>query len=167
MMEQLFGEPAFLFKEKINYKYPGTGKYNPHQDVHAYDKSKLAFQPYHLNCAVFIDESNEKNGCFEVVSGYEGKVFERNSDGSIISDISEQLPWVLMEANPGSVLIFNMWVPHKSERNKSDRPRRVLYLTFNGVSKEDLREAHLKDRALKKGQTREINPDLIIDQHNA
>jgi len=30
-MSELFGEPAVLFKEKINYKYPGTGAYPAHK----------------------------------------------------------------------------------------------------------------------------------------
>jgi ectoine hydroxylase-related dioxygenase (phytanoyl-CoA dioxygenase family) len=163
LLEQLLGELPFLFKEKINYKFPGTGKYNPHQDVHAFDKSQLAFQPYHLNCAVFVDEATRENGCFELVPGYEGILLDRNPDGSIVKEISDRLPWIEIPAKPGTTLVFNVWVPHKSEKNMSSKSRRALYFTFNGASKRNLRQAHFEDRAYRRGQTREISPDLIAE----
>jgi len=45
--------------------------------------------------------------------------------------------------------IFDMYWPHASEINKSSLPRRSIFMTFNGISKGDLREAHYKDRASK------------------
>ena len=35
VLAELFGEPAVLFKEKINYKHPGGGGFAPHQDATA------------------------------------------------------------------------------------------------------------------------------------
>lgn len=165
ILEQLLGELAILFKEKINYKYTGTGKYNPHQDIHAFDTSPLAFQEYHYNCAIFVDDATIENGCFEIVPGYKNELLGRNRDGSIIDEIANELPWQAVEVKAGSVMIFNCWVPHKSERNMSASPRRSIYLTFNGVSKGDLREAHYQDRASGKGKTREINSELFIQKN--
>ncbi len=167
MLEEIVGEPVLLFKEKINYKYPGTGCYAPHQDIHAFDTSPLAFQHYHINAALFLDEATLENGCFEVVPGFEGKVLDRNPNGSIVEEIAGSLDWIPVNATPGTVLIFNCYVPHRSALNTSIKPRRTVYFTFNGVSKGDLREAHYKDRASGKGKTREINSALFIDKPTA
>lgn len=163
LAEKILKEPPFLFKEKINYKYKGTGKYNPHQDIHAHDMSPLAFQEYHLNCTIFVDDATLENGCLEVAPGYKGQLLQKNPDGSIVPEICNKIPWIPLEVKAGTVMFFNCWIPHKSELNRSDKPRRTIYLTFNGVSKGDFREAHYWDRASKKGKTKEINPDLFIE----
>lgn len=163
LAEKILKETPFLFKEKINYKYTGTGKYNPHQDIHAHDTSHLAFQEYHLNCAIFVDDATFENGCLEIVPGYKGQLLPKKPDGSIVDEMSKKLPWMLLEVKAGSILFFNCWIPHKSELNRSNNARRTIFLTFNGISKGDFREAHYWDRASKTGKTREINPDLFIE----
>ena len=56
---QLFGEPACVFKDKVNYKYPGGGGFNPHQDAAAYHR----FGSLHITCLVPIDPNTIENGC--------------------------------------------------------------------------------------------------------
>ena len=34
-VSELFGEPAILFKEKVNFKMPGSNGFTPHQDAQA------------------------------------------------------------------------------------------------------------------------------------
>ncbi|MEY4173994.1 MAG: hypothetical protein RI900_1159, partial [Actinomycetota bacterium] len=60
----LLGEPAVLYKEKVNYKLAGGAGYSPHQDAPAYP-----FIDSHVSCMVAIDAADEHNGCLEVVSG--------------------------------------------------------------------------------------------------
>ena len=60
----LLGEPAVLYKEKVNYKLPGGAGYAPHQDAPAYP-----FVAKHVSCLVAIDDAGIDNGCLEVVSG--------------------------------------------------------------------------------------------------
>ena len=57
-VSQLFGEPAVLYKEKINYKYPRGGSYAAHQDAPAYE-----FTQRHITCLVAIDTATPANGC--------------------------------------------------------------------------------------------------------
>jgi hypothetical protein len=162
-MEQILGEPVILFKEKINYKYPGTGAYPPHQDVHAYDTSPLAFQPYHRNVAIFLDPATIENGCMELGLGYPpNQVLERYPNGEIKEDVAAKLDWKPIECPAGSVFIFDMFWPHRSAVNNAAYPRRSIFLTFNGVSHGDLREAHYKDRASGKAKSREIKPNLVV-----
>ena len=161
--EQLIGEPVFLFKEKINFKYPGTGKYPPHQDIHAAKRSRLAFQHYHCNCLIFVDDSTEENGCLYVSPSYKGQFLDINSDGSIKEEIVNNIEFSALEAKAGDIGFFDMYTPHYSNLNTSSNSRRTVYLTFNGQSKGDLRREHFDDRAKNLGKTLEISPDLFVD----
>src|SRR5690606_20923662 len=63
----LFGEPAVLFKDKINFKQPGGGGFEAHQDVQA-GWSKYA--ALHVTGLVTVDRSTVANGCLEMVAGF-------------------------------------------------------------------------------------------------
>jgi len=52
----LLGEPAVLYKEKINYKLAGGAGYAPHQDAPAYP-----FIDVHVSCMVAVDDSTERH----------------------------------------------------------------------------------------------------------
>lgn len=63
MTEKLIGESAVLFKDKVNFKLPGGGGFEPHQDVQAgWDCYAKLF----VTAMVSIDETTEENGCLEV-----------------------------------------------------------------------------------------------------
>lgn len=163
VFEDIFGEDVILFKEKINYKYPNTGEYPPHQEVHASELSELAFQPYHRNMAIFLDDSNRGNGCLELGYGFEkNKILPHHSNGELTEEIVDSLEWKPLELKSGSVLLCDMFWPHRSSENKSQGPRRTIFLTVNGKSKGDLRNAHFQDRASGKPKTREISPKLVV-----
>jgi ectoine hydroxylase-related dioxygenase (phytanoyl-CoA dioxygenase family) len=162
IVAEILGEPVVLFKEKINYKYPGTGEYPPHQDVHAYDTSPYAFQPYHRNVTVFLDEATEENGCMELGWGHpKNTVLDRHPNGALVEREVQRLEWRPIPCPAGSVFVFDMFWPHKSKVNRSPFPRRSIFMTFNGISRGDLREAHYKDRASNKPNSREIKSNLV------
>ena len=46
----------------------------------------------------------------------------------------------------GDALVFTSYTPHRSGPNLSDAPRRVLYVTWNGASAGDLRDAYYEDK---------------------
>ncbi len=51
-----------------------------------------------------------------------------------------------VETAPGDVILFDSFVPHASADNLTDRPRRVLYLTYNRASDGDHRAAYYRDK---------------------
>ncbi|MBL8642584.1 MAG: phytanoyl-CoA dioxygenase family protein [Rhodospirillaceae bacterium] len=163
IVETILGEPVVLFKEKINYKYPGTGEYPPHQDVHAFETSPLAFQPYHRNVTIFLDDATIENGCMELGWGYEkNKVLGRFPTGAIYEEEVQKLDWRPLPCPAGSLFVFDMFWPHRSAVNNSPDPRRSIFMTFNGISKGDLRAAHYADRASGKAKSREIKSNLVV-----
>ena len=67
ILSELMGEPAVLFKEKINFKLPGGNGFLPHHDAPAFN----SFGPtYHITMMVSIDPCNKENGCLEMVPGH-------------------------------------------------------------------------------------------------
>jgi hypothetical protein len=130
----LLGEPAVLYKEKINYKLPGGAGYSPHQDAHAY-----RFVDVHVSCMVAIDDATVTNGCLEVVSCAHGELLPVDDRGCIPHDVVAGLAWTPVEVRAGDTLWFHSRTPHRSGPNRSLVPRRAMYPTYNATSAGDLR----------------------------
>ncbi len=136
-LERLFSEPAILFKEKINYKLPGGQGFAPHQDAPAFASFD---QTYHVTLLIGADPMTPENGCLELVNGHrDGQSLPQAEDGTIRPDVAEGLDWQPLATEPGDVVLFDSYVPHRSGPNRSREPRRALYVTYNGVSQGDRR----------------------------
>src|ERR1700728_3689420 len=139
-VERLLGEPAVLFKEKINFKMPGGAGFEAHQDQQA---GWSAYAPLFVTALVTLDAATLENGCLEVSAG-------RHREGLI----GEQ--WKALEEQglnlqpvptaPGDVIFFDSFVPHASKPTLTDSPRRILYITYNLASEGDHRERYFADK---------------------
>jgi hypothetical protein len=142
---QLFGEPAVLFKDKINFKQPGGGGFEPHQDVQA---GWARYAGLHITALVTIDRSTRANGCLEMALDFSqpaliGREWEPLT-GADLRDVR----WQAIEAGPGDAVFFDSFVPHRSAPNGSPDQRRVLYYTYNRASEGDcLRQYYADKRA--------------------
>ncbi len=137
----LLGEPAVLYKEKVNYKLAGGAGYAPHQDAPAYP-----FIEQHISCMVAIDEANAANGCLEVVSGHHHELLPQDDDGCIHPEAVASMPWDVVPLRAGQTLWFHSRTPHRSGPNTSDKDRRALYPTYNAASEGDLRAAYYREK---------------------
>lgn len=133
----LLGEPAVLYKEKINYKLPGGAGFSAHQDAPAY-----RFVDVHVSCLVAIDDVDLDNGCLEVVSGRHHEDLPMDDRGCIHPDLAMSFEWRSVPLRAGQVLWFDSRTPHRSAANRSDRARRALYPTYTAASAGDLRRAY-------------------------
>jgi len=146
-ISDVMGEPGILFKEKINYKFPGGAGFTPHQDAPAY----ITFPPrYHVTAMVAVDAMTKQNGCLEVVRGVHTSGLMPHPNGEIDKRITSEYDrlnmWEAVEASAGSVMIFHSYVPHRSGTNNTTLPRRAHYLTFNPLADGDFREAYYIDK---------------------
>lgn len=135
----LLGEPAVLYKEKVNYKAPGGAGYAAHQDAPAY-----RFVEVHVSCMVAVDDATAGNGCLEVVSGAHGELLPTDDAGCVRADVAASLTWQAVEVHAGQVLWFHSRTPHRSGPNTSDTWRRALYPTYNARREGDLRAAYYR-----------------------
>lgn len=133
LLSDLMGEPAVIFKEKINYKFPNGNGFKPHQDAPAF----ISFnQHFHITMMVAIDDCTLENGCLQLVTGGANKpvILPQEKDGSIQKDIAEKFIWTPIECKQGDIILFDSYLPHYSETNNSQKQRRALFVTFNKLS---------------------------------
>ena len=142
LVSELMGETAVVYKEKINYKYPGGGGYIAHQDAPAYE-----FISFHVTCLIAVDAATVESGCLSFSPGLHRQGLIAPDDrGCIEPQAAARMKWVPVEKVPGDVLCFSSYVPHKSGGNHSDQPRRIIYVTYNALSAGDFREQYYADK---------------------
>jgi ectoine hydroxylase-related dioxygenase (phytanoyl-CoA dioxygenase family) len=139
----LLGEPAVLFKEKLNYKHPGGAGYAPHQDIPAYPGLSRC-----VTCLVSVDDATEENGCLEFAPGNHRDLLTQGNDGCIAPNIADALAWRRVPAAAGSLVWFDGLIPHRSGDNRGERSRRALYLTYNALSEGDRRSRYYQQKEL-------------------
>lgn len=142
---ELFGEPAVLFKEKINYKLPGGAGFAPHQDATAYRQGRLAAIDRHISVMVPLDAATVASGCLYFTTDGRDRILP-NTDGRIDPDWVESTTWQPVEVGPGDLVFFDSFTPHYSDQNRSDSPRRAMYLTYNAASAGDHRAWYYDDK---------------------
>ena len=146
-LAQLLGEPATLFKEKVNYKLPGCRADKLHQDQAA---GWNAYCDWFITMAVVVDANRRDNAAlsFLKTGGYERRLMTPEWQPLSHDDPPYSPPgdYALLEADPGDVVFFDAYVPHGSPPNTSDRQRRNIYLTFNRRSAGDLRQRYYEDK---------------------
>jgi len=146
-LTDLLGEPAVLFKEKINYKLPGCRPDKLHQDQAA---GWNAYGDFYITMGIVVDENRKENAALSFMQSgnYEKKLMSEEWQ-----PLSEEDPpyqpedeYILLEADPGDVIFFDSYVPHGSPANTSDRGRRNIFLTFNKQSDGDKRDKYYADK---------------------
>ncbi len=142
VVSELMEEPAVLYKEKINYKYPGGGGYAAHQDAPAYE-----FVDYHITCLISVDPATQESGCLYFAPGRHQEGFiALDENGCVSPDTAALMTWMPVPSEPGDILLFGSYIPHKSPANSSNQPRRIIYLTYNAKSQGDWREKYYADK---------------------
>jgi 2-aminoethylphosphonate dioxygenase len=136
----LMGGPVVLFKDKINLKLPGGGGFKAHQDQQA---GWSRYAPRFVTAMVTLDPATTANGCLQVAAG-------RHRNGLIgeqwIPLVETSLNLEPLPTEPGDVVFFDSYLPHASGPNRTDTPRRVLYLTYNVASAGDHRAQYFADK---------------------
>ena len=75
-----------------------------------------------------------------------------DDSGCIRPDVVAAMTWAPVEVRAGETLWFHSRTPHRSGPNRSARPRRALYPTYNALSEGDLRVAYYRQKAAELAQ---------------
>lgn len=142
-ISELLGEPAVLYKEKINFKLPGGDGFKPHQDQQA---GWNTYADFFITALVSIDEATEENGCLEMVAGYHDKGLIGPEWEPLADELIAEMNPMSCPTKPGDVVFFDSYAPHGSGPNMSDKKRRVLYVTYNRLSDGDHRAQYYADK---------------------
>ena len=181
MVSELMGTPALLYKERINYKFPGGGAHSAHQDGVAYEQGMAEqFDPDsipYISFLISIDHATEENGCLQVVPDWPVSKLDilpmetPDPDHPAFSKISQKveddLTWVKLPTEPGDVIFFTERLPHRSERNRSENKRRILYGVFNPASEGDKHSAYFEQKRKNINSKRYMvgNPHAPVTQN--
>lgn len=159
-IDEAAGEACLPFKDKENEKHPGGGAFGPHQDFAAY----AAFGPrWNVTAMLVLDPQTRANGCLafaddragltadaveEWIEGRPLLRFHRGGprNGDLHDDVAARLRWREVEAEPGDLVLFDSFVPHRSAPNATDRSRRAMFLTFAPARAGDWYERYYADK---------------------
>ena len=125
VLAELFGEPAVLFKEKINYKHPGGGGFAPHQDAVAY-----RFVDHHISCMVPLDPATEASGCLWVAPGYEQGQLPTDDRGRIEPSAAGVTELALRPGRAGRPVVLRFVHPalQRDQHDESSATRCIPHL---------------------------------------
>ncbi len=155
------GRPVSIFKDKMNRKSAGGGAFAAHQDHAAYKEFPAR---WYVTAMIAIDEATEANGCLEFALNFDQVVRDHPAGvaswvgqdpllwadeggprhGALRSDVEALFEWRPIPAQAGDVVIFDSFIPHRSQRNQSMQPRRALFLTYNIAASGDWYDYYYK-----------------------
>jgi len=138
------GAPVVLFKEKINFKQAGGQGFRAHQDAPAF---RSFGQNFHLNLMLSIDQTSSDNGCLELMRSERIRdLLPAEKDLTLSEDFEMKNEWISVETEPGDILVFDSYIPHKSAANLTKSSRRALYATYNKACEGDWREKYYEEK---------------------
>lgn len=151
----LFGEQSILFKDKINFKFPGGIPFDWHQDHQAgwWDYGELF-----ITALICIDKVTQDNGPLELAAGFHKQGLIGDKWKPMTDEQVEGMEFVPCYLEPGDMVFFDSFIPHGSGPNMSDHSRRVLYITYGRLSEGDSRAQYYKDKARSLPQDCEREP---------
>lgn len=147
-LRDIYLDEPMLFKDKLIFKLPGANGYEMHQDAAWWQGFPIERL---ISAMVAIDGATKENGGLELFPGYHDRLRStpgelRNLSGEEIAEIDEARGEIV-ETNPGDVVIFHAFTPHRSGPNRSERSRKQLYLTYSPAKDGLLYKAHYQHYA--------------------
>ena len=110
------------------------------EDVTAYARGELTSM--HITASIAIDEATMENGPLEFAGGRHLEGVVDHTNGVLDGAVEAEMKFTPLLVEPGDVVLFDSWVPHRSGQNLSNRWRRSAFLTFNKASEGDLHGAY-------------------------
>ena len=137
-----------LFKDKLNFKYPGGKGYLPHIDGHFFWKDKnnkiqngwKKYADDFVNLVIPLEKSDKKNGCLYLAQKKNIKNLG-NSFNKITKKMSMGTPniklrdkkkfnYTAAELEKGDICLFDWKCAHFSKNNNSNKSRMIFYATY-------------------------------------
>ena len=101
-----------------------------------------------FSVTISVDKTDKFNGCLEVVAKKQNLGLLGSNKSAISSSLVNKMKWKKIKTKPGDIIIFDAYTPHRSSGNKSTKPRRMIYLTYNSKKDGDLRKDYYKNKRI-------------------
>ncbi|OOZ16983.1 hypothetical protein BOW28_08290 [Solemya velum gill symbiont] len=132
IVSNLFDGDCHLFKDKLIYKPPGTTGYLLHQDYTRYSFTGIPASDI-LSVMIPTDPATEQSGAITIFSGYTDKILPAPPGDPYAADPSAVNldEGIMIELEPGDLLLFHSAAPHLSGPNLTHHPKRAAFITYN------------------------------------
>jgi hypothetical protein len=149
-MEQLLGDEVYHYHSKMNMKEPRVGgAWAWHQDYGYWYRNGCLF-PHMASVMIAVDPATRENGCLQVIrkSHMMGRVDhvltgdQAGADMERVNAALERLELVYVQMDAGDAVFFHGNLLHRSDQNRSDKPRWVLICCYNTKSNDPYKDHH-------------------------
>jgi ectoine hydroxylase len=148
--EKLLGGEVYHYHSKMVMKDAKVGgAWTWHQDYRYWYQNGVLFP---LLCSVFIavDPATRENGCMQVIEGSHdlGRIDhvltgdQAGADLERVNEILKRLPLIYVEMDPGDALFFHCNLLHRSDANRSEKPRWSMICCYNAARNDPYKESH-------------------------
>ena len=159
-LNNLFLKEFVIFKDKFNAKPHGGEGFSAHYDGIFYFEKKDGsrhkgwhkYSNFFVNVLVALDECNRENGTLQISNAdfldFEELIKKTKKNGTpfLDEDYASKLKFKRIDLFPGDLLFFSHLCPHKSDTNKSNNDRRILYYTYAESKNTNIYSEYYKDK---------------------
>ena len=159
-----------LFKDKLNFKYPGASGFEPHIDGHFLWKDKnniikkgwYEYSTKFVSAVIPLEDTNKKNGCLQIANLDDTHKNLGSSWDDIVKKTYKFTPkikknyvkkfnFIPIELRVGDILLFDWKICHASKSNLSKNSRMIFYVTFaKNLKNQNLKRKYYKDKITSK-----------------
>ena len=167
--ERLLGGEVYHYHSKMIMKDPKVGgAWAWHQDYGYWYQNGVLF-PLLTSVFIAVDPCRKENGCLQVLkrSHEAGRINhvltgdKAGADRERVEELVKRLELVYVEMDPGDALFFHPNLLHRSDQNRSDKPRWSMICCYNAARNNPYKEsrhprysplAKVSDEAIKTWQ---------------
>jgi hypothetical protein len=148
--ERLLGGEIYHYHSKMIMKDPRVGgAWTWHQD-YGYWYQNGVLQPLLTSVSIAVDGATKENGCLQIIPGSHhcGRVDhiltgdQAGADRERVEEILKRMPVMYCEMAPGDAIFFHSNLLHRSDQNRSDKPRWSMICCYNAASNDPYKESH-------------------------
>lgn len=149
-MEKILGGEVYHYHSKMILKDPEIGgAFAWHQDYGYWYQNGLLY-PLLASSFIAVDAATRENGCLQVVRGSHhlnriDHVLTGEQAGADMERVTEalkRLDLIYVELEPGDALFFHCNLLHRSDANRSNKPRWALICCYNAARNNPYKESH-------------------------
>ena len=149
-MEALLGGEVYHYHSKMILKEPRVGgAWAWHQD-YGYWYHNGCLYPLMASVYIAVDPATRENGCMQLLKGshHMGRVEHKlvgdqtGADPEVVGAANQRLELVHCEMEPGDALFFHCNALHRSDQNRSDKPRWALICCYNAARNDPYKDSH-------------------------
>jgi 2-aminoethylphosphonate dioxygenase len=170
ILKDVLDEEFIIFKDKFNAKPPGGDGFFAHYDgifkfIDHNNNKKNGWYEYgnfFISALVALDKCDKKNGTIEIANTHLGdfntllKNTKNDGTPAIKKEIEDIVLFKSINLEIGDMLIFLHTCPHRSNKNNSNKNRRIIYYTYTKKKYGSKYNQYFKDKESSKNTSKAL-----------